>query len=151
MRKAIEFARRRCSLYSANDIAWMKRGGITVQLVGEAGVEWLLEQEVIRLYDDEFYVVDRGRCIELFVELCPDEMRQDPRFASDQAMTLLKYGELAERIEERMRLKMFFREIANAARLQLLALRCTCDPTHCGLPAWIEYESIPPTFKRDVW
>jgi len=126
MKAAIEIARQRCSVYSANDFAWMKRDGVSVQRLGKTGVDWLIEQKVMRPYDDKFFVVDRERCIELFIELCPDEMRQDPRFASDQAMTLLKYGELAERIENDMRLWMFFREIANAARLLQMVQQKEC-------------------------
>ena len=148
---AIEIARQRCCLYHADCLGWMKRNGISVQRLGEDGVQWLLEQGVLRPYDEEFYVIDRGRCIEVYIEVAPEKMRGDPRFASDQAMALLKYGQLAERIEDGLRLFMFFREIANAARCWDMAGKCSADPTHCGLPAYAEYESIPPTFKRDVW
>jgi hypothetical protein len=151
MRAAIEIARQRCSLYSANDLAWIKRDGINIQRLGKAGVAWLLEQKVLGFYDEEYYVIDRSRCIELFIELFPDKIRQNPRFSSDQAMILLKYGKLADRVEEGFRLWMFFREIANAARLQVRSLRCTCNSTHCGLQTRIEYKSIPPTMIRDVW
>lgn len=150
MTTAIEIARHRCSLFPFDKFGWMRREGISVQRLGDVGLEWLLEQGVLRHFDEEFYVVDRGRCIEVYIEVAPEKMRGDPRFASDQAMTLLKYGQLAERIEYNMRLFMLFREIANAARCLDMVRKCFPDPTHCGFPAYAEYESIPPTFKREV-
>jgi len=52
---------------------------------------------------------------------------------------------------EQMHLWIFFREIANAARLKDCAMKCIADPTHCGLPAWVEYKYLPTWFLRDVW
>ena len=120
MKTAIEIARQRCCLFPAGKLGWLKRNGISVQRLDDAGLEWLLEQGVLRSYDDEFYVVDRGRCIEVYIDVAPEKMRADPRFASDQAMTISGYEQLADRVQEDMRLWMFFREIANVVRVEAM-------------------------------
>ena len=137
--RVLNIARQRCCLHEMDEIVWMRNDGINVSRIGEEGIRWLTDQGVICQYDDEYSVVDRIRCIDLYTDLSPNDIKRSYRFSSDQDCLNLMYEKVSRGAETNMRLWMLFREIANAVRLGIY--------TH---QIGVEYIIDATWFQRDV-